>query len=101
MSIEYAYEIVSVNEAARCMEVVYTSEGHQTMHISARLPFEGEQLEAVIKMFAPVALWIELAAPVTVPQVGTRGTVAPVMYIEEESAVEGVPERDIPVTVAN
>jgi hypothetical protein len=77
MSIQYTYEIIKVDEAARCMEVVYSAEGHQTMHIGARLPFEGEALEDVIKAFAPVPLWLELATPVTVPRVGAAGTVTP------------------------
>ena len=77
MSIEYTYEIISVDQAARCMEVVYSSEGHQTMHIGARLPFEGEALEDVIKAFAPVPLWLELAMPVVAPQVGLVGTITP------------------------
>jgi hypothetical protein len=73
MSITYKYEIISVDEAARCMEVVYSAEGHQTMHIGARLPFEGETLESVVRMFAPVQLWVELAMPIVLPAVGTTG----------------------------
>lgn len=75
MSINYTYQIVSVDEAARCMEVVYTSEGRQTMRIGARLPFEGEVLENIVRMFEPVALWQELAAAVVVPEVGTSGVI--------------------------
>jgi hypothetical protein len=86
MNITYTYEIISVDEAARCMEVVYSAEGHQTMHISARLPFEGESLEAVIKAFAPVPLWLELATPVVAPQVGLSGTIVP----EQESTGDPV-----------
>lgn len=77
MSITYTYEIASVDEAARCMEIVYTAEGHQTMRIGARLPFEGESLQAVIDQFAPVAYWLEQMRPVVVPQVGTAGVVQP------------------------
>jgi hypothetical protein len=84
MSITYTYEIIKVDEAARCMEVVYSAEGHQTMHIGTRLPFEGEALEDVIKAFAPVPLWVELATPVVAPQVGVTGTVVP----EPEPVVE-------------
>jgi hypothetical protein len=58
------------------MEVVYSAEGHPTMHIGARLPFEGESLEEVVKSFAPVHLWLQLAAPVSVPQVGATGVVS-------------------------
>ena len=85
MSIAYNYEIISVDEAARCMEVIYSAEGHQTMHISARLPFEGESLEDVIKAFAPVPLWTELATPVVAPQVGTTGTVTPLQPVVEDA----------------
>lgn len=77
MSIEYTYKIIAVDEAARCMEVVYSAEGHKTMHIGARLPFESESLEDVIKAFAPVAIWQESVLPVAVPTVGFSGTVTP------------------------
>lgn len=77
MSIQYAYEIIKVDAAARCMEVVYSAVGHQTMHIGARLPFQGESLESVVAMYAPVAYWEEQKRPVVVPQVGASGTVAP------------------------
>ena len=94
MSIEYTYEIVSVDEAARCMEVVYSAEGHQTMHIGARLPFVGESLESVIEAYAPVPLWLEMATPVSVPQVGTSGTVAPTLVVEPDNT----PQADIVIT---
>ena len=72
--INYTYEVTSVDEAARCMEIVYQADGHQTMHIGARLPFEGETLEDIVSMFAPVAIWVEQATPVVVPTVGVTGT---------------------------
>lgn len=77
MSIAFKYTVINVDEAARCMEVVYEAEGHQTMHIGARLPFEGEALESVIQMFAPIPLWVEAMTPVVVPQVGASGVVIP------------------------
>jgi hypothetical protein len=55
------------------MEVVYTSEGRQTMHIGARLPYEGESIETVVGMYSPVAFWREQAAAVVAPAVGTTG----------------------------
>jgi hypothetical protein len=75
MSIEYRYTIINVDKAARCMEVVYEAEGHQTMHIGARLPYEGEALENVIRAFAPVQLWMELSADVVSPTVGATGII--------------------------
>jgi hypothetical protein len=82
MSIQYTYEIVKVDEAARCMEVVYSATGHQTMHIGARLPFVGESLKAVIEMFAPVAYWEQQAMPVMLPEIGATGTVKPLQMPE-------------------
>lgn len=77
MSITYTYEIIAIDEAARCMEVVYSAEGRQTMHIGARLPYEGESLEAIIEMYSPVRFWEEREAVVVPPEVGAAGTVAP------------------------
>lgn len=87
MNIEYTFEIISVDAAARCMEVVYSAEGHETMHVGARLPFEGESLEDVIKAYSPVLLWIERATPVVVPQVGATGMVA-LTALEENNPQE-------------
>ena len=91
MNIAYNYEIISVDPAARCMEVVYTSEGRQTMHIGARLPYEGEELEAVIAMYSPVAYWLEQERAVQVPQVGTAGAIVPPPPPAEESPTQPQP----------
>jgi hypothetical protein len=88
MNIAYTYEIVSVDEAARCMEVVYTSDGQQTMRIGARLPFEGENLEAVVRMYAPVAYWQSEQTPVVAPAVGTTGSVSPPTQAQQEADAE-------------
>jgi hypothetical protein len=77
MNITYTYQIISVDPAARCMEVVYASEGNPTMHIGARLPYEGETVEAVIEMFAPLRFWEESKTPVITVSVGQSGTISP------------------------
>jgi hypothetical protein len=86
MSIEYTYEVISVDQAARCMEVVYSATGHQTLHIGTRLPYEGESLQSVIEQYAPVAYWLEQQKPVLVPVVGEKGTVIPT--VNEQPAQE-------------
>lgn len=88
MSIEYTYKIIKVDRAARCMEVVYSAAGHQTMHIGARLPYEGETLEDVVAMHSPVAYWEEQARPVVLPQVGASGTLAPAAIEQPEPSVQ-------------
>ncbi len=95
MSITYTYEIIAVDEAARCMEVVYSAEGHQTMHIGARLPFEGEALEDVIKAFAPVPLWLERVTPVVAPKVGLTGTIEPEPELEPPVEIDPIPVTEV------
>jgi hypothetical protein len=84
MSIAYSYEIISVDQQARVMEVVYSSPGRQTMHISARLPFAGESLETIINMFSPVAYWREQEAEVVVPELGSGQIAEPVPPTPEQ-----------------
>jgi hypothetical protein len=89
MNIQYTYQIIAVDQTARCMEVVYSSEGRQTMHIGARLPFEGESLEAVIQTYAPVAYWREQELPVVPPEIGTKGVIT-----LEEPALADTPNEE-------
>jgi len=76
MSINFTYEIASVDEQARVMEVVYRSDGKQEMRISARLPYDGESLDDVIQSFSPVPLWKESELTVSAPVVGATGSLA-------------------------
>jgi len=93
MSIVYTYEIVSVDEVSRCMEVVYSAEGHQTMRIGARLPFEGEALDDVIKAFAPIQLWRELSIPVVAPVAGQSGSIDPLAPSRSTHRIETDAEK--------
>lgn len=92
MNIEYTYEIISVNEQARCMEIIYTATGYPAMHIGARLPYEGETLEAIIRMYAPLRYWEETTQPVVVPVVGTSGALAP---LPTPAPVASIPPSDV------
>jgi len=73
--ITYTYEIISVDEAARVMEVVYTSPDYGIMHVGARLPYQGETVEQVVAMFAPVQEWRLRDLQVVVPGVGASGEI--------------------------
>ena len=86
MSITYTYTVISVDEAARCMEIVYEAAGHQTMHIGARLPYEGETLEEVVRMYAPVMSWEAAVRIVIVPSVGATGVLAPLVIQTQPQA---------------
>ena len=94
MSIEYTYEIILVDEQARCMQVIYTATGHPAMHIGARLPYEGETLEAIIRMYAPIRFWEERTQPVIVPEVGTSGSLAPLPTLTP-APVAAIPPADV------
>lgn len=76
MDLNYTYNIISVDEQARCMEVVYSSEQFDVRHVSARLPYAGESLEDVIQMYSPVTQWLEQQATVIAPEIGTTGVVS-------------------------
>jgi hypothetical protein len=88
MSIKYTYEIIAVDEAARCMEIVYSAQGRQPMHVGARLPYEGESVEQVVSAYAPVAFWQEQDRAVQVPQVGLSGEIDPVAPAPAETIDE-------------
>lgn len=96
MSIPYTYEIANVNPDARAMEVIYRADGHQTMHIGARLPYKGENLESVVRMYEPVAFWLEQQTEVSIPIVGQTGNIIPEkVFIDNETH----PSAEIRVTV--
>jgi hypothetical protein len=88
MTIQYTYEIVMVDEPARCMEVRYSSDGRKTISVGARLPFEGESLEAVIQMYAPTAYWRDQERVSVVPAVGTSGALQENMSTPTKESAE-------------
>lgn len=77
MSIAYNYEVVAVDQAAKCMEVKYTALGYPTQHIGCRLPYPGESLEDVIDIYSPVRFWQEQAMEAQTVAVGASGTINP------------------------
>ena len=71
------------------------------MHIGARLPFEGEALEEVVRMFSPVEHWLAQTREVLVPVVGVTGAIAPEPEPEPELKKVSPPTQpsgEIPVT---
>ena len=92
MAISYNYEIVAKNDTS--MEIVYTADGYPTQHIGARLPREGEDLEAIVEMYSPVALWEEETAVRQDVTIGTTGTIEAVNTVLDPAAVIRA-ERDV------
>lgn len=84
MSITFSYEITRVDEEFKCMDVTYSADGYETLFIGVRLPFDGEQLEDVIRDYAPLSYWEESKKKVVVPSLGS-GTLEPIVEPEQIS----------------
>ena len=88
MILNYTFEIVAVNEQARCMEVLYKATNYPDTLVGVRLPFVGENLLAVINMFSPASAWIEQQKEIVVPLIGTSGE------INEHTLVDASQEQE-------
>ena len=75
MSIEYAYEVTKVDTDAKCMEVVYTAEGYDSITVGTMLPYDDEPLENVIKAYAPIRQWIDSKRSFAQIVIGTSGAI--------------------------
>lgn len=76
MKLEYTYQIAKVDKDARCMEIVYSSDGKKTMRVGTRLPYEGETIEDIVKSYAPISYWKEQELNVITPIEGITGNVS-------------------------
>lgn len=75
MIIQYTYEITAVDIPAKCMTVVYSTEGYDDVTVGTLLPYDDEPLENIIRMYAPIQHWINSKRSYSNPQVGTSGTI--------------------------
>jgi len=70
----YTYEVTEVSPDTKTMLIVYTSAEYGTITVSARMPWEGETVEAIAYMYSPLRYWIEQTLPVATVEVGATGT---------------------------
>jgi len=70
----YSYEVVRVDEGAKCMDVQYTANGFDPVTVGVRLPLVGENVSAVIESFAPISFWQSQTAEYATVSVGTQGS---------------------------
>jgi hypothetical protein len=75
-TISYTYEITRVDPDAKVMDILYTSPEHGTMLVGARMPWEGETVEGIVRMYSPVQNWVEQTLSVAPVEVGASGEVA-------------------------
>lgn len=72
---KFSYEIVSVNETAKSMDVRFSAEGHDDILIGMPMPKEGEDIRNLMAAFAPIPMWQQRAAVVQSVSSGTTGEV--------------------------
>lgn len=77
MDFAYTFEIVGVDEAAKCMEIKYSAEGLPDVHVGAPLPQQGQPLLNVVHAYAPKGVWVPYTVVHVAPPVGTTGSYTP------------------------
>jgi hypothetical protein len=78
MELAYKYKVLSVDTSSNCMEVEFTSDGLPEVTVGVRVPHEGEDVDAVIRSFAPIAFWQPVVVALQDVAVGYEGEVQPV-----------------------
>lgn len=73
--ITYTYEIVRVDPTNKVMDIQYTSPVHGTILVGARMPWEGETVEDIVRTYEPVRYWIEQTLNVAPVTTGAGGTI--------------------------
>lgn len=63
MKVEYTYSIINVDQDAKTMEIVYDSPVYGVLHVGARLPWEDETVEDIVRMYNPSLYWLERTRP--------------------------------------
>lgn len=73
--ITYTYEITRVDAENKSMDILYTSTEHGSILVGARIPWEGETIEDVVRTFEPVRYWVEQSLNLASVSVGASGTI--------------------------
>jgi hypothetical protein len=68
-----SYQIVRVDPEAKAMDILYTSPEHGSLLVGARMPWEGETVEAIAEVFSPARYWLEKTLPVAQVSEGEAG----------------------------
>jgi hypothetical protein len=67
------YQIVRVDPETKAMDILYTSPEHGSLLVGARMPWEGETVEAIAETFSPARYWLEKTLPVAQVSEGEEG----------------------------
>jgi hypothetical protein len=90
MITQFTYEIVSVNQETKTMEISFSANNAETFLVGAKIPLVTEDLDTVIRSYAPLHHWsgVDQAETATI-QIGHTGVVpVNVPQTEEERQQE-------------
>ena len=72
---KYSYEILSVDESAKMMEVKFFSENETDVIVSCDIPLAGVDIKAHLNNYAPIQFWELRTAVVQSPVAGSTGDI--------------------------
>lgn len=83
-TLDFNWEVISVNNELNLMEVVYTAQDRQPTVFSMFIPSKDEDLEQIIKQNAPTLQWRRSDDEKHVVSVGQKGTGTLVFPLNKE-----------------
>lgn len=72
----YTYKIISTNPSIGAMEVEFSAAGYPTVLVGARMPYQGEDLDSLVRTFAPTEHWENVGRQVAEVAVGHEASYA-------------------------
>lgn len=99
--IEYAYQVIGVNEEHKSMEIVYSSEGRQTIHVIASLPLVGQTVEEVIRQWVPMVNWLAEEQVFGTAEIGVQGNGAVQLPQEPTTAEIAIGRRNAELSLTD
>lgn len=85
-NIPYTYEVTQADEFGTML--LYKSPGRPDIPMGVHTPREGETLDMVAAMYAPIAMWLDMERPRIVPEVGTTGAYTPANPVDAPMTLE-------------
>lgn len=73
----YAYTVIRVDQDAKCMDVQFLANGFDPITVGVRLPRVGEDVDSVIRSFAPYSIWEPEVIEYAEVPVGKSGSYTP------------------------
>lgn len=92
MTIPYTYKVVHTDVPAKCMVVEYAAIGYATLQIGMPLPIVGQNIEAIVKQYAPIPQWRDSQLVYSDVPTGTEGSIPPVTTTLEMAKVTKLAE---------